>query len=53
MEVHNRRIDDMGRIWIPKVIRKLIGIEEGDAVSIVADEDAKTILIKKDGDQQQ
>lgn len=31
-----RRIDDLGRIVIPKELRRTLGIKEGDALEIVA-----------------
>ena len=34
-----RRIDDLGRIAIPKEIRRQVGIEEGDLLEIVLDGD--------------
>ena len=30
-----RRIDDLGRVFIPKEIRKQVGIEEGDPLEII------------------
>ena len=32
--IDHRRIDDLGRIAIPKAIRQAIGITEGDTLSI-------------------
>ena len=40
-----RRIDDLGRIVIPREIRRSIGIKEGDPLEIFADD--KTIIFKK------
>lgn len=40
-----RRIDELGRIVIPKEIRKNLGIKEGDGVEFILEED--TILLKK------
>ena len=34
-----RRIDDLGRIVIPRVIREQVGIKEGDPIEIIADGD--------------
>lgn len=34
-----RRIDDLGRVSIPKEIRKQVGIEEGDPLEIILDGD--------------
>ena len=40
-----RRIDDMGRVVIPKEIRRMMNIEEGDALEIFT-EDKKVIFQK-------
>ena len=40
-----RRIDDLGRIVIPREIRKSIGIKEGDPLEIFVD--GKTVIFKK------
>lgn len=40
-----RRIDDLGRIVIPKDVRRFFGIEMGDPLEITLDKDA--IIIKK------
>lgn len=40
-----RRIDDLGRIVIPREIRKNLGIAEGDPLEIFVD--GKTIMLKK------
>lgn len=40
-----RKIDDMGRLVIPKGLRKGFDIEAGDAFEIYTDED--TIVLKK------
>ena len=40
-----RRIDDLGRIVVPKDIRKKLNIEEGDTVSLETTNDA--LIIKK------
>ena len=40
-----RRIDDLGRIVIPREIRKSIGIKEGDPLEIFVDD--KTVILKK------
>lgn len=34
-----RRIDDLGRVIIPKEIRKSVGIKEGDALEIFTTDD--------------
>ena len=41
-----RRIDDLGRIVIPKEIRKILHIKEGDPLEIFTDKDG-TVLFKK------
>lgn len=40
-----RRIDDLGRVVIPKELRRTMGIAEGDPMEIFIDED-KVILRK-------
>jgi len=40
-----RRIDDLGRIVIPKELRKTLGIEPGTPIEIYTEED--TIILKK------
>lgn len=40
-----RRIDDLGRIVIPKEIRKKFGIEEGASLEIFVNEDE--IILRK------
>lgn len=37
-----RRIDDLGRVVIPKEIRRTMGIREGEAFEIFASEDSVT-----------
>lgn len=41
-----RRIDDLGRIAIPKDIRKIANIEENDAIKFFLDKDNNIILKK-------
>lgn len=41
-----RRIDDLGRIVIPKEIRKTLRIKEGDPLEIFTDKEGKVILKK-------
>lgn len=41
-----RRIDDLGRIVIPKEIRKILKIRDGEALEIFTDKDNKIILKK-------
>ena len=37
-----RRVDDLGRVVIPKEIRRTMGIEEGDPLEIFVDEGSIT-----------
>ena len=41
-----RRIDDLGRVVIPKEIRRTLRIREGDALEIFTDKDGEIILKK-------
>ena len=41
-----RRIDDLGRVVIPKEIRRTLRIREGDALEIFTDRDGEVILKK-------
>lgn len=41
-----RRVDDLGRIVIPKDLRKSVGIEEGQAMEFFLDKD-KNLILKK------
>ena len=41
-----RRIDDLGRIVIPKEIRRTLRIREGDALEIFTDREGEIILKK-------
>ena len=41
-----RRIDDLGRIVIPKEIRKTLRIKEGDPLEIFTDKEGEVILKK-------
>ena len=41
-----RRIDDLGRVVIPKEIRKTIRINEGDPLEIITDREGQVILKK-------
>lgn len=41
-----RRVDDLGRIVIPKEIRKTLKIREGDPVEIFTDNQGQVILKK-------
>lgn len=42
-----RRIDDLGRIVVPKELRTTLGIAAGDAVEIFVDPDNETIVLQK------
>lgn len=49
VKVGERRIDDLGRILIPKDIRKSLGINYGDVISIsVSDE---SIILRKEREE--
>ena len=39
-----RRIDDLGRVVIPKEIRRTLRIREGDPLEIFTDRDGEVIL---------
>ena len=41
-----RRIDDLGRVVIPKEIRRTLRIREGDPLEIFTDSDGEIILKK-------
>ena len=41
-----RRIDDLGRIVIPKEIRRTLRIKEGDPLEIFTDKEGEVILKK-------
>ena len=41
-----RRIDDLGRIVIPKEIRRVLHIKEGDPLEIYTDREGGVILRK-------
>ena len=41
-----RRIDDLGRVVIPKEIRRTMRIREGDPLEIYTDTDGKLIFTK-------
>ena len=41
-----RRIDDLGRIVIPKEIRRTLRIKEGDPLEIFTDREGEVILKK-------
>ena len=39
-----RRIDDLGRVVVPKEIRRTLRIREGDPLEIVTDREGEVIL---------
>ena len=41
-----RRIDDLGRIVVPKEIRRVLRIREGDSMEIFTDTEGEIILKK-------
>ena len=41
-----RRIDDLGRVVVPKEIRRILRIREGDPLEIFTDKDGEIILKK-------
>lgn len=42
-----RRLDDIGRIFIPKTIRKELGFDENDEFEVFVDEDESSVTFKK------
>ena len=42
-----RRIDDLGRVVIPKEIRRELGIGEGDPLEILVDSENQEIILRK------
>ena len=42
-----RRLDDLGRLVIPKEIRRVLGWKEGDPLELYFDKENKTIVLKK------
>ena len=42
-----RRIDDLGRVVIPKEIRRSLNIEGGDPLEIYIDDKTKSVMFKK------
>lgn len=42
-----RRIDDLGRVQIPKEIREKLGIKDGDSLMISTDEEKGIISLKR------
>lgn len=45
--LQTKMIDDLGRVQIPKEIRREFNIEPGDKIEISADLEMKTITLKK------
>lgn len=43
-----RKVDDLGRIVIPKELRRINGIECGDPIEIFVDDDGMIVLRKYD-----
>lgn len=39
-----RRIDDLGRVVVPKEIRRSLGIKEGDPIELYLDEEGGIVL---------
>lgn len=42
-----RRIDDLGRVVIPREVRTQLGVREGDAFEILVTEDLTGVLLQK------
>ena len=42
-----RRLDDLGRLVIPKEIRRMLGWKEGDPLELYFDRENKGIVLKK------
>ena len=42
-----RRIDELGRVVIPKEIRRTLGIAEGDPLELYLGEDGKTLVLSR------
>lgn len=42
-----RRIDDLGRVCIPKEVRKMLNIEEGDALEVHYNQEKTQLILKK------
>lgn len=42
-----RRLDDLGRLVIPKEIRRVLGWKEGDPLELYFDRENKAIILKK------
>lgn len=42
-----RRLDDLGRLVIPKEIRRMLGWKEGNPLELYFDRENKAIVLKK------
>lgn len=42
-----RRIDDLGRVVIPKEIRRTMGIKEGEPLEIYVDHETNSVVFRK------
>lgn len=42
-----RRIDDLGRVVIPREVRRSLGIREGDAFELFMTEDCRGVIFQK------
>lgn len=42
-----RRIDDLGRVVIPKEIRRSMGIKEGEPLEIYTDPETNSVIFRK------
>lgn len=42
-----RRVDDLGRVVIPKEIRRSLGIREGEPLEIYVDSDNKSVTFQR------
>lgn len=42
-----RRLDDLGRLVIPKEVRRVLGWKEGDLLELYFDKENKTVVLKK------
>lgn len=44
-----RRIDELGRVLIPKEVRKILNVSHGDALEVFIDSDNQEIILRKYG----
>lgn len=42
-----RRIDELGRVLIPKEVRKILNVSHGDALEVFIDSDNQEIILRK------